>query len=519
MSTGEPGGYRFGPLERRGVLAGWRGGQVAVVAAALTVGVAVLRLGSPAGPVGAAGSVLAGLAVACWPIRGHTTEEWAPTVAAWAVRWILRRRSHRSGAPTLGRAAVVRAPCRLGPDGRWGGPRPSGRQVPSQVPTGGGASPPGPLAGCRLLAPLVTPGAPRLGVVHDRHARTYTAAVAVSSPPFALLGAEEQRRRVDAWSALLAGLAREGSAVHRLQWVARTTPGGLAGGAADGLAVAPEGAAARSYVEVAARTNDRARHHGVMIVLSLRANGNRGPAADEGACAVLARELGSLQASLAAAGVAVLGPLGPPALAAALRQPVEATPGGPAPPRLGITGHLGSGDPGRTAWPWPLATEATWAAYRTDATWHASYWVAEWPRVDVHPGFLSPLLVEGDLRLAMALTMQPISPLRAVRDVRRARTADVADAELRRRGGFLTSARRQREAELVARREVELADGHAEYRFSGYVTVTSGSREALEADCGRLEQAAGLARLELRRLHGRQDTAFTWTLPLARGLM
>jgi hypothetical protein len=33
-----------------------------------------------------------------------------------------------------------------------------------------------------------------------------------------------------------------------------------------------------------------------------------------------------------------------------------------------------------------------------------------------------------------------------------------------------------------------------------------------------MEQAARAAHLELRRLYGRQAEAFTWTLPLGRGL-
>ena len=77
---------------------------------------------------------------------------------------------------------------------------------------------------------------------------------------------------------------------------------------------------------------------------------------------------------------------------------------------------------------------------------------------------------------------------------------------------------RRREADGVVRREAELADGHAEFRFSGYVTVTAPDRAALETACVETEQAAQTAHLELRRLYGRQAEAYTWTLPLARGL-
>jgi hypothetical protein len=118
----------------------------------------------------------------------------------------------------------------------------------------------------------------------------------------------------------------------------------------------------------------------------------------------------------------------------------------------------------------------------------------------------------------VAVTMEPTSPLVAVRRAEQQRTSDLADRELRRRGGFLDSARRRREGEDAQRREVELADGHAHYRFAGFVTVTADGERELEDACVQVEQQAGQCRLELRRLYGEQDRAFTCTLPLARGL-
>jgi hypothetical protein len=166
---------------------------------------------------------------------------------------------------------------------------------------------------------------------------------------------------------------------------------------------------------------------------------------------------------------------------------------------------------------WPLASEEAWSWYRTDESWHATFWIAEWPRVEVSPDFLTPLLVGGGRR-TVAVIMAPVPSSRALREVRSARTADVADARLRDRAGFLPSARREREAEGVARRESELTEGHAEFRFSGYVTISALERAELEVLCAEAEHAAQTAHLELRRLHGRQAEAFTWTLPLARGL-
>jgi hypothetical protein len=164
-----------------------------------------------------------------------------------------------------------------------------------------------------------------------------------------------------------------------------------------------------------------------------------------------------------------------------------------------------------------MAVEPEWDAVHTDGTWHATYWIAEWPRVDVTPDFLGPLLF-SPLRRSIVLVMEPVSPSRAARQVAHARTADIADGELRRRGGFLVTARHQREKESVEERDVELADGHAQYRFSGYVTVTTDTREELEGACAAVEQAAGQARIELRLLYGEQDVAFACSLPLGRGL-
>ena len=72
----------FGPLERRGVLAGWRGGQIAAVAAGLVVAVGALR--ADPGIAGAAVAVVAVAgagATASWPIAGRTAEQWLPLVA------------------------------------------------------------------------------------------------------------------------------------------------------------------------------------------------------------------------------------------------------------------------------------------------------------------------------------------------------------------------------------------------------------------------------------------------------
>jgi hypothetical protein len=511
--------YRFGPLEQRGLIAGWRGGQVISVAGGLVVAMLSLRSHPTVG-----GVILAlvfvslGTAAACWPIRGRTGEQWLPIAGRWVLEGLGGGRRRVAEAPSVGHRATPVAGSR---DMAISQPRHTDRR--SRRPTGV-------FEGVRLIA---TPadadhGWTAAGAVIDVRARTITGVLALRGHDFALLGPDEQDRRIASWSRVLSSLAREGSDVHRLQWIESCLPD-------DGDAVrehvrrhavlGPETDPGRSYAHLVDSSTPVTRRHRVLVPLTvhtghaaraIRASGG----GDKGASAVLLRELVSLQRQLEAADVTVDGVLGPGALASVCRE-AGSTLSDLDAPNDGSTGRTGRGraapvEPSIT-WPWPTATEATWDAVRTDGTWHTTYWIAEWPRVEVTPDFLGPLLF-SPVRRTMAVTMEPISPSRAARQVAQARTSDLADGELRRRGGFLVTARHKREREGVEQRDVELTDGHAQYRFSGYVTVTGASKDQLYEARAEIEQAAGQARVDLRLLYGEQDRALTCTLPLGRGL-
>ena len=164
-----------------------------------------------------------------------------------------------------------------------------------------------------------------------------------------------------------------------------------------------------------------------------------------------------------------------------------------------------------------MAMEESWASLRVDGLSHATFWVAEWPRIEVRSDFLAPMLL-GTTRAVLSVVMEPLGPDEAVRKVEASRTADLADAELRRRGGFISTARRARETDVLARREAELAEGHASFRYAGFVTVSAPSEEELATACDTVQHAAGQCRLALRRLYGDQASAYTCTLPLGRGI-
>ena len=336
-----------------------------------------------------------------------------------------------------------------------------------------------------------------MGVVHDRGARTLTAVLSLRGRSFALLGPDEQDRRVAGWASVLASLAREGSPVHRVQWVATSFPDDGQGVrsylAAE--AVAAPSACTASYEGLLGDMDAHACRHDVVLALQVRL-----ARSVEVGCATLAREMGSLVRLLGDADVEVESIQNADGLA-----------------RLLLRTYEPSGATTSVADPWPMGIDERWSTVRVDGMVHATFWVAEWPRIEVRSDFLAPVVLTS-ARAAFSVVMEPLGPERAVRKVEASRTADLADSELRRRGGFVSTARHARESEVLARREAELAEGHASFRYSGFVTVSAATDEELAVACDAVQHAAGQSRLSLRRLYGDQASAYTCTLPLCRGL-
>ena len=486
--------YRFAPLEQRALLGPLRIGQVAVLAAAALVG-----LGSMYALPGILSllvwlAVMLSAAVTIFvPLDGRTAEEWAPV----ALRWALRRRSGY-------RSSAVGAGFRAG----GGEPRPE-------------ASLPAQFEGAQMLA--VPYGAAEVGVLAERRTGTYTAVLAVRAGSFGLRDAGEQERKLDAWGAVLASCSREGSPVRRLQWIERTLP-------ADGDELASylqaerdrgvelDSNLVRSYIELIESAAPSSQEH--EILLALQVDGRRGSrelkrlGGGEGAATtLLLREAEALAERLALAELVVYGVLTPRQYAEVIRDGYD--PFG----RQGrARGALGGGEGVDPTLMGPLAAQSGWSSYRSDSALHTTYWISGWPRMEVGPAFLAPLLLQTTALRTVAVTIEPIPHSVAMRRAEAAQTAEIADGLARDRQGFMTTARMRRRAEASAGREEELADGHAEMRFAGFITVSGGDEVELDRACTEVEHAAQLARLELQRLYGEQEAGFTFTLPLCRGL-
>lgn len=490
--------YEFGSsAEDRTFVMGLRGSQVALLAFGLVFAVALVRAsGGSAGSFAvAAGAVALAACAAVWPVQGRTADEWAPVL----IRSLFARLGHRdtylSSVPILGLDA-------------------SGEPVQQPPPT---------LRGVELLAARLDGSAEEIGILHDRYEDAYTALLAVRGSSFQLADNPDRERRLSAWGSVLAGLARASSPIHRIQWIERTAvedADEMGRYLAEAVAVPRSHAALASYLDVVEQAGPVAPAHESFLTVSisgreLRRSSRRDESHGPVVLDVLVRELRHLQRQLAGADLVVEGMLTPRMVASVLRTAFDpfARPG--LARRAAASKDEQGTQPGNA---WPLATQTAWSSYRSGDVCHSTYWIAQWPRSAVGADFLTPLLVGTTVMRTVSLTMQPISPLRAHRDVEHAVLKGQADEELRARAGFATTARRRRAQETAARRERELADGHADYRLAGYVTVTAGSSAELSAACSEVEQAAHQSGLELRRLDGQQDVAFTWTLPLGRGL-
>lgn len=167
----------------------------------------------------------------------------------------------------------------------------------------------------------------------------------------------------------------------------------------------------------------------------------------------------------------------------------------------------------------PMAVEEHWTYLRTDSGFHQTFWVAEWPRQQVYPGFLHPLVYVGDFRHTVTQVIRAVPTLEALRDIRSAQEAHETRRRINSRFDRPTSREQRAEEEEVAQREEEIVAGHGDVRPTAFVTITASTFEDLARHRHELESAAAGAFVELRLLAGQQWAAFVaGALPLGRGL-
>ena len=164
------------------------------------------------------------------------------------------------------------------------------------------------------------------------------------------------------------------------------------------------------------------------------------------------------------------------------------------------------------------AREERWSTLRTDGGWHRTYWIEQYPRVGVGCDFLAPLLLRTAASRTVAIVAEPVDELVALGQAQRAAMKAGADDAMRSKLRKRKTKHEERQDEVVTRREDEIVDGAADTRTSGYITVHAPTLEQLTAACRDVEQQAVKSRLRITQLSRQQALAFTYTLPLCRGV-
>jgi len=472
---------RFGRRSTRGVLLGLSMPRLVAIGAALLVLVPAVYAGGPAGVLATAPVWGLALAAAFVTVAGRPVAEWVPVYGHWAAR--------RATGQTTYRARPLR-------------PRPAGTlALPGD-------------AACLRLHHDPTTGA---AMIHDPYAQTLTAIARVRHPSFVLQSPADQDRRVAGWGRVLASTCASGR-IARVQVLERTLPDSGQGVRAhfDAHGLQDGTWAARQYAELLAKAAPATERHETTISISLDLAKTRRAAKAEGggmtgAAALLRRELTSVVAALRAAEITVEGWVDPDDLAVMLRlayDPAAATT---------LQTHPSIGREVLAAG--PVLVHEHLDHLVTDTGVHAVYWISEWPRSDVYPGFLSAILLSAGVRRATSIVAQPLTTAEAMRAVRKERVEYQTDAAHRAKIGQLTDAAAEQEWADVTQRERDLIAGHGDLRYAGFVVVTAGDLDALAAAKAAIEQAAIQAGCETRLLLGQQAQAFTAAaLPLARGI-
>jgi len=470
---------QFSRLTRRGIMLGLSLPQLVVLGAALLTVVASLYTTGGKGMAWTSPAWVPLTLLAVIPAGGRKVIEWLPVLFRWSTRTF--------AGQLLFRKRVIR-------------PRPAGTLAL-----------PGDAAALREWVDPDTGAA----MIHDPHTQTLTAILGVSHPAFVLLDPGEQQRRVSGWGRALAAACRSGR-IARIQVNERTLPDSGTGlsewwrrhGTADGSW------AATTYAELIERAGPAGERHATTISLALdmqaanrqiRTSGG----GMRGAAAVLRQEMTALATALRAAELTTTGWLTPGEVAVILRSAYDPA----AAASLERHGALGRD----LATAGPVAVTETWDRLRSDSAHHTVLWISEWPRSQVFPGFLAPLVLSNGILRTLALHYTPVRADQAARDLRKKKTELISDAAQRRKIGQIEDAAANAELGDVLQQEADLTAGHGVLRVSGLVSVSAPTVEELDAAVAAMEQAAIQASCETRRLVGQQAQAFTAAaLPLCR---
>ncbi len=496
MSDSSAPTYRFNLRDRTGWFLGLEGAQCVALGLGIVVAGALLNSGMPAPLVLAPIVAAAGFAFGQW--QGRPVHAMAPVALTWGAT--LARGQHRW---------VASLP-------RWRNGSQSARTQPSLPPF---------LSGTTIEetdeAWTRRGRSEAAAIVRDSVERLATVVLRVGGREFALCERGEQQRLLASWGEALASFCAERSPVASIRWTEWAAPTGLDeqfAYLADHQVAPDDHEAVTTYRDLLGSAGPMATRHEVLVAITVAERKLR-PRRTEGAETsideILLEEVRLLSGRLENAGLAASQPLTPTEIAQGLRARLDphAAPGfgGHKRTLTELSGLVSVPNAG------PMSMETSWDHVRVDRSVHASYVIAEWPRLDVPPNWMEPLLLHAGGIRTITVHYEPVPHSRSQRQIDRDTVKLATDEEQRNRSGFRIGARHRRAQAEVTEREAELVAGYPEFEYVGTATITAADRASLERSCAEYEQIAAQVGVELRRLDGQHDLALACSLPIGRG--
>ena len=492
MSDSDAVTYRFGLRDRTGWILGLSAVQCLVLGAGILGAGVLLNTGAPGVAVLVPLAVGAAVAFGTW--AGQPLHQVGPVAIAWVVVRATGRHWWRAPLP------------------RW---RLDGRPVRTQH-----ALPPC-LEGITLTSwegdPSVGGRPNSVAVIRDRVERMSSVVLRVSGRDFALAERSEQQHQLARWGDALAGFCVERGPVARFRWIEWTGPTILD----DHLAYldhrqsgATGSGPVSAYHHLLDEAEATASRHEVLLVVTVADARLRHRRAEEAAV----EEARLLASRLQNAGLHVDAPLTEGEVAAMFRHRLDPHQHLTAGPQRGKRSLTQLARLVAAASAGPLSVEAGFTSVRVDRTWHAAYVIAEWPRLDVGPNWMEPLILHAGGVRSIAVHHEPVAPSRSARQIDRDTIRLATEEEERHRQGFRIGGRHRRAQSELAEREAELVAGYPELEFVGTVHIAAPDLDTLDRSCVEYEHVAAQAGIELRRLDGQHDLALACMLPIGRGI-
>jgi hypothetical protein len=501
---------QFPTLEHRTIVGMFRNSQLITWGVGLLVAIAVVVV---VGNLGLAALVVVAAAIAgALPIKGHTVEEWVPRLFGFTVRTATGKRSWRSDAPFQAASSA--------------GGRPAATRRPAEF------------AGIKLLDVdfggrnygFVT--GIRKGPLGGTQMSTLTIVLPATAHSAALLDDHDRAQLGTGWAQAMAALAQPESPVIRAQVLFQALPGDPSRAFARlhqhrDPAIDNDDPSMRDYVELlhreATASQDLELYFALQVDVAACSRDRRTEARDPltRACAVAVLEAEGFAGNLnqyAGAGVSVHEPLDYTGLIHTIRVLWDPSKRPELARQLARRSSRPAEEPVDEDEAWPLAWDETLGELHVDGAWHATFWVRHWPRRPVGLDVLTPLLGFTRQQFTFSVTYAPIDPEAARRNAEMAMAVDESQEITRNTKGRVTTAKHRRQAAAARARDEQLADGHADMLYSGYISVTAPTRRGLAEACDAVTRNAGKAHLTLERMYGEQPIGRTLTLPLCRGV-